>query len=287
VTTEVLKALKRAVCPSSGLASVKLPLQQESARRSSFRQPGDCELTGRWSYWRGGPAWWVLAIAGRVCSGAGTGEISAADRLASEALAAAGWSDECWRCRLSALLSSRWERSRVPWCKRSCDWLMLASESESHCDWRSVSLSWCRAPWPDIHSSLKVTVLSIWGALSDERSGLSFVSHSQLSVVQIFTILQLLTNCMYNIYKASVSPGSVQLITSLLEARIFIRLPLGGARTNWRWSCSYERELGSACVDVQRARLQAVMYKYRLLLLCCGSCLSDSGWFPQNVTQLK
>jgi hypothetical protein len=26
---------------------------------------------------------------------------------------------------------------------------------------------------------LKVTVLSIWGALSDERSGLSFVSHSR------------------------------------------------------------------------------------------------------------
>jgi hypothetical protein len=28
---------------------------------------------------------------------------------------------------------------------------------------------------------LKVTVLSIWGALSDERSGLSLVSHSSLS----------------------------------------------------------------------------------------------------------
>jgi hypothetical protein len=27
--------------------------------------------------------------------------------------------------------------------------------------------------------SLKVTALSIWGALSDERSGLSFVSHSR------------------------------------------------------------------------------------------------------------
>jgi hypothetical protein len=29
--------------------------------------------------------------------------------------------------------------------------------------------------WPDIASYLKVAVLSLWGALSDERSGLSFV----------------------------------------------------------------------------------------------------------------
>jgi hypothetical protein len=78
---------------------------------------------------------------------------------------------------------------------------------------QSVCLSWCRAPaslcsshnvrvtmrltvgqsvslsvlvsspgwgsWPDVSSCLKVTVLSMWCALSHEMSGLSFVSHSR------------------------------------------------------------------------------------------------------------
>jgi hypothetical protein len=70
------------------------------------------------------------------------------------------------------------------------EWIRSQSESESHCDWQSASLSFLmsspvRGSWPDINSFLTVTVLSIWGALSDERSGLSFVSHSQwfLSIV--------------------------------------------------------------------------------------------------------
>jgi predicted 2-oxoglutarate/Fe(II)-dependent dioxygenase YbiX len=57
------------------------------------------------------------------------------------------------------------------------------SQSQSHIttDDRSASLSWCRS-----HSGtcnhrffllfLKVAVLSLWGALSDERSGLSFIN---------------------------------------------------------------------------------------------------------------
>jgi hypothetical protein len=55
------------------------------------------------------------------------------------------------------------------------------SESESLYDWQSV----CLGVEPRLGLmtrylfSLKVTVLSIWGALSDERSGLSFVSHSR------------------------------------------------------------------------------------------------------------
>jgi hypothetical protein len=48
------------------------------------------------------------------------------------------------------------------------------SESESHCDWRSVSRPvFCS--WPDISYSLTATVLSLWGAPSDEGTGLSFV----------------------------------------------------------------------------------------------------------------
>jgi hypothetical protein len=61
-------------------------------------------------------------------------------------------------------------------------------------------------------------VLPLWGALSDERPGLSFVSHNLaicLCVHLLFTFLSFtylpytLYNT-YNIYKASFSPGSIQ-----------------------------------------------------------------------------
>jgi hypothetical protein len=50
------------------------------------------------------------------------------------------------------------------------------SQSQRHIaiDGQSISQSWCRAP-PDIYYCLTVTVLSLWVALSDERTGLSFV----------------------------------------------------------------------------------------------------------------
>jgi hypothetical protein len=58
---------------------------------------------------------------------------------------------------------------------------LIKSKSKSHCDWRSVnqyvlvsSPTW--GSWPDIYYSLAVTVLFLWGALSDERTGLTFVS---------------------------------------------------------------------------------------------------------------
>jgi hypothetical protein len=51
-----------------------------------------------------------------------------------------------------------------------------SNKSKSHCDWRSVSQSvsksWCRAP-SGAHD--QILVLFLWGALSDERTGLSFV----------------------------------------------------------------------------------------------------------------
>jgi hypothetical protein len=55
-------------------------------------------------------------------------------------------------------------------------------------DSQAVSMSWCRAHfvdvWPDIASffkslSLEFGVLSLWGVLSDERPGLSFVRDMQ------------------------------------------------------------------------------------------------------------
>jgi hypothetical protein len=58
---------------------------------------------------------------------------------------------------------------------------------------------------------------------------------------------------------------------SMPEAHIFILWPLGGVLSSEHWSFRYERWLGSACVRVPTAMLQAVAYKYRLLWLHCGS----------------
>jgi hypothetical protein len=55
---------------------------------------------------------------------------------------------------------------------------MLSSQSYSVTDGRSISKSWCRTPsgaHDQIFISFTVTVLFLWGALSDERTGLSFV----------------------------------------------------------------------------------------------------------------
>jgi hypothetical protein len=53
-------------------------------------------------------------------------------------------------------------------------------------DGRSVSMSWCQAPSGAhdqmVVNCLAVTVLSYSGSLSDERSGLPFVSHSPKSL---------------------------------------------------------------------------------------------------------
>jgi hypothetical protein len=47
---------------------------------------------------------------------------------------------------------------------------MCQSQSYIATDGRSIS-----KPWSDIYYCLTVTVLLLWGALSDERTGLSFV----------------------------------------------------------------------------------------------------------------
>jgi hypothetical protein len=71
---------------------------------------------------------------------------------------------------------------------------------------------------------------------------------------------------------------------SVSDVRIFTLLPLVGVLTNGRCSCYGDRWLCSACVAVQTARLQAAVYKYRLFLLHCGSCLFDCGRFSQCCT---
>jgi hypothetical protein len=87
-------------------------------------------------------------------------------------------------------------------CRYQCNWrtlvywLLSKSKSYSCYDRRSVSQyvvvsSSLWNPWPDIIFCLKVVVLSLWGALFDERSGLSPVSHFHQCVVhcQRFNII--------------------------------------------------------------------------------------------------
>jgi hypothetical protein len=53
----------------------------------------------------------------------------------------------------------------------TADELVKRSQSHIATDGQSTSKSW----WPDIYYCLIVTVLFFWGALSDEKTGLSFV----------------------------------------------------------------------------------------------------------------
>jgi hypothetical protein len=60
----------------------------------------------------------------------------------------------------------------------SFPWLVLGDESYVRADGQSVSVSWNKAPiWglrPDFYYCQRIAGLLMWGALSDERTGLSF-----------------------------------------------------------------------------------------------------------------
>jgi hypothetical protein len=63
------------------------------------------------------------------------------------------------------------------------------SKSKTHCNWLSVlvsSLVWVSRP--DIYYSLTVTVLLLWGILSDERAGMSFVYAAGPSHCTLFRV---------------------------------------------------------------------------------------------------
>jgi hypothetical protein len=57
-------------------------------------------------------------------------------------------------------------------------WRLSQSQSYVMTDGQSTSLSWCQSPiWdlrPDLYFCQTVAGLLMWGALSDERTGLSF-----------------------------------------------------------------------------------------------------------------
>jgi hypothetical protein len=88
------------------------------------------------------------------------------------------------RMHASSLLTSLLPSSsdNCVWLHASCFWLLAESESESESyvttDNQSASLSWNKALiWglrPDFYYRQTVAGSLIWGALSDERTGLSF-----------------------------------------------------------------------------------------------------------------
>jgi hypothetical protein len=97
-------------------------------------------------------------------------------------------------------LSINFSRTLLPWLPRARSILVLRltseSESESYVttDGQSASLSWNKAPiWdlrPDLYYCQTIAGLLMWGAVSDERTGLSFTiatgtrqrSHSRVLV---------------------------------------------------------------------------------------------------------
>jgi hypothetical protein len=90
------------------------------------------------------------------------------------------------------------------------------SKSQSYIttDGQSASLSWNKAPILDLRPYLyycqTVAGLLMWSSLSDELPKWLSAVISLLSVCTIY-ILHVI-KCVYNIYKASVGPGSVQQI---------------------------------------------------------------------------
>jgi hypothetical protein len=72
-------------------------------------------------------------------------------------------------CFLLRLAGSRWRYSTPP----PHGYTALLSQSQSHIatDGQPV----IKSSWPDIYYCLSVTVLFLWGTLSDERTGPSFV----------------------------------------------------------------------------------------------------------------
>jgi hypothetical protein len=93
-----------------------------------------------------------------------------------------------------------------------------SSQSYVTTDGQSASLSWTKAHIyglrPDLYYCQTVAGLLMWGALLRGRVcrlPQSTVSSKYMSVVSTIYILHVI-KCIYNIHKASVSPGSVEQI---------------------------------------------------------------------------
>jgi hypothetical protein len=76
----------------------------------------------------------------------------------------------------------------------------------------------------------------MWGALSDERTGCR-LQESQSAIISLLSYVQfifytLLNVCIHNIYRASVSPGSVQ-FNSQCESESYVTTDSQPASLSW------------------------------------------------------
>jgi hypothetical protein len=123
--------------------------------------------------------------------------------------------------RLLRLAGSQWRYSTPP--PLGYPYLESESESESYVttDGQPASLSWDKAPiWglrPDLYYLVTVTVLFLWGALSDERSGLSlplpaqsFSGPSPLGLETIFYCLTFETSLFVSSYDSQGHGGGIR-----------------------------------------------------------------------------
>jgi hypothetical protein len=120
--------------------------------------------------------------------------------------------------------------------KRSAYKETESRQSRSHIATDSPSVSQSVSHWglwPDIGYSLTVTVLSLWGALSDERMGLSFVRVivcSTMSVVQMYNVFTFyMFYMLLTVYTRDTRPLSVQ--GHLQRSFSYIR-SMGSSRDN-------------------------------------------------------
>jgi hypothetical protein len=119
--------------------------------------------------------------------------------------------------------------------------------------------------WPDITFCLKA-VLSLWGALSDERSGsVSCQSLSAIfSLLSKFNFLYILhvthVLCMFSIYKASVSPGHFVPTARAIYGEKSEHTGLQPYRNAWRISALYlsdfwkRNQINDAVLDILWSR---------------------------------
>jgi hypothetical protein len=122
-------------------------------------------------------------------------------------------------------------------------WCRLWAQIQSYCLIKvkvtlrlTVSLSWW-VTWSDIRFSLTVTVLSLWGALSEERTGLSIariIFSSNMLVVRMYNIFTFyMLHMLVNVYTICIY------ICCLIEA--FIGRPTYGFRANKQISVCYNK----------------------------------------------
>jgi hypothetical protein len=172
------------------------------------------------------------------------------------------------------------------------------SESESHCDWRSVSQSVSESvlvsspvwgSWPEICYCLTVTVLSLGGRPLWREDG-SVVCQSVSSITSIVIVYSYIHficfTWLYNIYIASVSPGSVHLglfqseslyihytVGGEWEVKLWLDEPRRGVLSNSGRPRDWENRIDYFVFESWRKMLFSTRYLGEETIACEGSSL--------------